>query len=54
MFSLLAAKMAVRRRGLESGSPPPFLAAILISFILNGRTWFDLVFKDLGWRRIRL
>jgi len=23
MFSFLAARMAVRRRGLESGSPPP-------------------------------
>src|SRR5512142_349765 len=33
MFSLLAAKIAVRRRGLESGSPPPFLAAMLISLI---------------------
>src|ERR1700756_2912981 len=33
MFSLLAARMAVRRRGLASGSPPPFLAAMLISLI---------------------
>src|SRR5690242_13478963 len=33
MFSLLAARMAVRRRGLLSGSPPPFLAAMLISLI---------------------
>src|SRR5258708_21200342 len=33
MFSDLAARMAPRRRGLESGSPPPFLAAMLISLI---------------------
>src|SRR5216684_2622468 len=33
MFSDLAARMAPRRRGLASGSPPPFLAAILISLI---------------------
>src|SRR5205807_7243936 len=33
MFSLLAARMAVRKRGLLSGSPPPFLAAMLISLI---------------------
>src|ERR1051326_6140689 len=33
MFSALAAKIAVRRRGLESGSPPPFFAAMLISLI---------------------
>src|ERR1051325_10930585 len=32
MFSDLAARMAVRRRGLVSGSPP-FLAAIWISLI---------------------
>src|SRR5581483_8829182 len=32
MFSALAAAMAVRRRGLVSGSPP-FFAAILISLI---------------------
>src|SRR5579864_9572832 len=31
MFSALAATIAPRRRGLESGSPPPFLAAMLIS-----------------------
>src|ERR1700721_322188 len=31
IFSALAATMAPRRRGLESGSPPPFFAAILIS-----------------------
>src|SRR5215469_2197873 len=33
MFSALAAAMAVRSRGLESASPPPFLAAMLISLI---------------------
>src|SRR5215469_7768701 len=33
MFSAFAAAMAVRKRGLESGSPPPFLAAMLISLI---------------------
>src|SRR6204780_3456785 len=33
MFSALAATMAPRRRGLESGSPPPFFAAMLISLI---------------------
>src|SRR6202051_5343169 len=33
MFSFLAARIAVRRRGLESGSPPPTLAAMVISRI---------------------
>src|SRR5580693_35145 len=33
MFSFLAARMAVRRRGLESGSPPPTRAAMVISRI---------------------
>src|SRR5271170_7917090 len=33
MFSALAARMAPRSRGLVSGSPPPFLAAIPISLI---------------------
>src|SRR5215472_12775500 len=33
MFSALPAAIAVRSRGLESGSPPPFLAAMLISLI---------------------
>src|SRR5215471_20995522 len=33
MFSALAARIAVRRRGLESGSPPPPLAAIVISLM---------------------
>src|ERR1700722_15078411 len=33
MFSAFAARMAVRRRGLPSGSPPPPLAAMVISLI---------------------
>src|ERR1700751_4497110 len=33
IFSAFAAAVAVRSRGLESASPPPFLAAMLISFI---------------------
>src|SRR5580698_694695 len=33
MFSALAARIALRRRGLPSGSPPPFLAATVISLI---------------------
>src|ERR1700735_788425 len=33
MFSALAARIAVRRRGLPSGSPPPDLEAILISLM---------------------
>src|SRR5690348_10130126 len=33
MFSPLAAKIAVRKRGLESGSPPPWRAAMVISLI---------------------
>src|SRR5689334_13960821 len=33
MFSALAAAMAVRRRGLPSGSPPPLFAAMVISLI---------------------
>src|SRR5258708_35804011 len=33
MFSALAAAMAPRRRGLPSASPPPDLAAIVISLI---------------------
>src|SRR5579862_6741709 len=33
MFSALAARTAVRRRGLPSGSPPPALAAMVISLI---------------------
>src|ERR1700761_2928942 len=33
MFSALAAAMAPRRRGLPSGSPPPVLAAMVISLM---------------------
>src|SRR5574337_46091 len=33
MFSALAARMAVRRRGFESGSPPLMRAATVISLI---------------------
>src|SRR6202789_349727 len=33
MFSALAATMAPRRRGLPSGSPPPDLAAMVISLM---------------------
>src|SRR5690242_2140860 len=33
MFSAFAAAIAVRRRGLPSASPPPCLAAIVISLI---------------------
>src|SRR5215471_7917849 len=32
MLCALAAKMALRRRGLALGSPPPLFAAIVISF----------------------
>src|SRR5246127_4572695 len=34
MFSPLAARIAVRKRGLEFGSPPPMRAAIEISRII--------------------
>src|SRR5271169_6270875 len=34
MFSDLAARIAVRRRGLESGSPPLMRAATLISLMI--------------------
>src|SRR5580704_11157333 len=33
MFSFLPARIAVRRRGLELGSPPPMRAAMVISRI---------------------
>src|SRR5215472_17483898 len=33
MFSALAAAIAVRKRGLPSGSPPPLFAAMVISLI---------------------
>src|SRR4029077_17173734 len=38
IFSALAATMAPRKRGLESGSPPPFFAAMLISLIRRVKT----------------
>src|SRR5947209_11004671 len=38
MFSALAAAMAPRRRGLASGSPPPPLAAMVISLIRRVKT----------------
>src|ERR1039457_218317 len=37
MFSALAARIAVRSRGLPAGSPPPF-AAIVISLIRRVKT----------------
>src|SRR6478736_5300485 len=45
MFSFLPARMAVRKRGLEFGSPPPILAAIVISRItrVNARPRFASV-----------
>src|SRR5579885_2657755 len=38
MFSFLAARMAVRKRGLELGSPPPMREAIVISRIRRVKT----------------
>src|SRR6266481_9556033 len=38
MFSPLAARIAVRKRGLEFGSPPPMRAAIEISRIILVKT----------------
>src|ERR1700674_969985 len=38
MFSFLAARIAVRRRGFEFGSPPPILAAMVISRITLVKT----------------
>src|SRR5579859_1097816 len=38
MFSFLPASIAVRRRGLEFGSPPPILAAMVISRITLVKT----------------
>src|SRR6266478_1183400 len=35
MFSFFAAKIAVRRRGLELGSPPPMRAAMVISRMMR-------------------
>src|SRR5579863_1963569 len=39
MFSALAAAIAVRRRGLLSGSPPPAFAAMVISLI----SWVNIL-----------
>src|SRR5512136_888960 len=39
MFAALALRMAVRRRGLVSWSPPPILAAMLISLISLVNIW---------------
>src|SRR5260370_18928934 len=38
MFSFLAARMAVGRRGLELASPPPMRAAMVISRITRVKT----------------
>src|SRR5712664_2798396 len=38
MFSFLPAKIAVRKRGLEFGSPPPIRAAMLISRMIRVKT----------------
>src|SRR5216684_3680374 len=38
MFAALAARIAVRRRGLEFGSPPPMRAAMLISRMIRVNT----------------
>src|SRR5258706_13690932 len=38
IFSFLPARMAVRRRGLEFGSPPPMRAAMVISRITRVKT----------------
>src|SRR5882672_8062202 len=38
MFSALAASMAVRRRALPAGSPPPCLAAMVISRMRRVKT----------------
>src|SRR5271155_1525980 len=38
MFAPLAARIAVRRRGLEVGSPPPMRAAMLISRMMRVNT----------------
>src|SRR5713226_7998417 len=38
MFAAFAARIAVRRRGLEFGSPPPMRAAMLISRIIRVKT----------------
>ena len=38
MFTDLASAMMVRRRGFESGSPPPFLAATVSSLMMRVNT----------------
>src|SRR5690349_23387836 len=38
MFSFFAARMAVRRRGLEFASPPPMRAAMVISRMIRVKT----------------
>src|SRR5580692_8511176 len=38
MFSFLPARIAVRKRGLELGSPPPMRAAMVISRITRVKT----------------
>src|SRR5207302_6025268 len=38
IFSFFAAKIAVRRRGLEFGSPPPMRAAMEISRMIRVKT----------------
>src|SRR3984893_13573768 len=38
MFSFLPARMAVRKRGFELGSPPPIRAAMVISRITRVKT----------------
>src|SRR5271163_1647485 len=38
MFAPLAARIAVRRRGLEPGSPPPMRAAMVISRMMRVNT----------------
>src|SRR5262249_52765407 len=38
MFSFLPARIAVRRRGLELGSPPPMRAAMVISRMTRVKT----------------
>src|SRR5260370_34095023 len=38
MFAAFAARIAVRRRGLEFGSPPPMRAAMLISRMIRVKT----------------
>src|SRR5260370_32865466 len=62
MFSALAASMAVRSRGLPAGSPPPCLAAMVISRITlvkaaprlaSATAFFRLICFHLLWPAIR-